>query len=135
MRRVIAAALIVGLSSPVFADELVVTSLSRSIDKASFVADQILTSKPPPSEKNTMLWPGIGLIAAGGLMAAVGFTRVTGFECDFDSCQDTHQTGLGYAGLGIAALGAVLLWRGQPRAAPSVQIGPKRASVNHTISF
>jgi hypothetical protein len=79
-------------------------------------------------------WAGAALLGDGLLVSFYGFGNPTGLPPD-----ETrpwiypHRTGLGFAGLGIAALGGVLAWHGAMQ--PSIQAGPHRLVVQHRIRF
>jgi hypothetical protein len=59
-----------------------------------------------------MLWPGLGLIVGGGVLALYGFSHTTGLEVGTNTtgtvvtATEKHATGVGFAGLGIAGVGA-----------------------------
>jgi len=77
---------------------------------------------------NKMLWPGVGLLAAGGLLALYGFTHTTGAEINTNtsgtsiSVSEKKSTGVGFAGLAIAGVGGVLLVMGQNQAKPNKKV-------------
>jgi hypothetical protein len=68
------------------------------------------------SGKNKYFWPGIGLMAGGGALVLLAFNQAdnTDIVCGRVTCDTTgHPFSLVYAGLGAAAVGAILFVRGE----------------------
>jgi hypothetical protein len=107
--------------------------LQQSADKA---AQQQARSKPTQMNK-AFLVSGGALFAAGMSMAVYGFLHTGGG--DFVSGQVTKEskTGLGAAGLGIAAAGGAVLYLGSQRArnAPSITVGAGRVTVAKRLTW
>jgi hypothetical protein len=87
-------------------------------------------TQPTQPGKNKMLGPGLCLVGGGAALALYGFSHT-----DYDSIAVNGKigTGVGLAGVGVAALGAVLIFKGQSDAnkRTSIAVGPKgvRATV------
>jgi hypothetical protein len=116
--------------------------LSANLASAGPIAAAVARYQAPPAPTaqrgpNRMLWPGIGLLAGGGAIALIGFTRATGAEIHGDpfspslniSAKETHNTAMGYTGIGIAALGGFLLMKGE-KDRTSIAVGPQRVQVS-----
>jgi hypothetical protein len=91
-------------------------------------------------------WSGIGLLAGGGVLAALGSFELGDDEVgpddgeDFDESDDGEDAdGWGNkaligSGIAAAAVGSLLLWTGR-ESRPSVAIRPGRVSVRQTLRF
>jgi hypothetical protein len=140
IQRLIIVVLVISMAAPASAGPI-----KESAAKAAhaWALEQAAGGK---SAKNPYLWPGIGLIAGGTTVAMIGFLHATGAEVKVGtntsgnsatvSANEKHNTALGIAGMGIAGLGGVLLWRGAKKAAsPYVTFGPGRVTVGKSMSF
>lgn len=128
-RAVVVTAVILGMSTAAFAGDL-----QQSADKA---AQEQARAKPKQMDK-AFLVPGVTLFAVGMSMALYGFLHTTGGS-DFVSGQVTKEsnTGLGAAGLAVAAGGGAVLFLGSERArtAASVTVGAGRITVAKRLSW
>jgi hypothetical protein len=85
-------------------------------------------------DATTEVWAGAALLGGGLLVAFYGFGNPTDVPPDETRPWTyPHRTGLGVAGLGIAAIGGILSWHGAMH--PSIQAGPHRLVVQHSIRF
>ena len=127
-RAVVVIVAILGVSTTAAAGDL-----QQSADKA---AQQQARSNPAQMNK-AFLVTGGALFAAGMAMAVYGFLHTGGG--DFVSGQVTKEskTGLGAAGLGVAAAGGAVLYLGSQRArnAPSITVGAGRVTVAKRLTW
>lgn len=138
LKKVIA--LILALSVPAAASA---GPLRDAADKAGRVLALAQVEEP---RSRARFWTGIGLIAGGGVLAALG-----GFELgddgsgpddgeDFDNSDDGEdadgwrKAALG-SGIGAAAIGAVLLLTGGRKGGPVVSVKPGSVAVRQSVSF
>jgi hypothetical protein len=129
MRRgILTLALILALTPSAWA-ETFSDSIARQAAKAA--AEQPRTH----GSRSRETWAGAGLLVGGVLVAFYGFGHPTGPMTDtgLDPTSFPHRTGLGLAGLGIAAIGGILSWHGAIQ--PSIEAGPRRFSLQHRVSF
>ena len=127
-RAVVVIVAVLGVSTMAVAGDL-----QQSADKA---AQQQARSKPAQMDK-AFLVSGGALFVAGMSMAVYGFLHTGGG--DFVSGQVTKEskTGLGAAGLGVAAAGGAVLFLGSQRArsAPSITVGAGRVTVAKRLTW
>jgi hypothetical protein len=109
------------LATPVLAGDF-----QKSIQAAvrRTVADQ---SRPAARGENPYMVPGLALVGGGATLVVLGFISPSGVECTSDlsatnvSCGTTANKGLVFAGAGAAALGGLLLMKGEKaRAMPEI---------------
>lgn len=90
--------------------------------------------------ENPMMVPGLVLIAGGGGLALLGLVYPSGIECkesrtSFD-CGTTANKGLLFGGLGAAALGGILIMRGEKqRSSPYIMPTERGVVVGQRLSF
>lgn len=99
------------------------------------------------TRSRTRFWTGIGLIAAGGTLAALGSVELGDDEQgpddgeDFDNSDDGEDSdGWGNkaligGGIAAATVGGVLLLTGRTKSGPVVSVKHGRVMVRHTIRF
>ena len=127
-RSFIVSLAVLGVSTASFAGDL-----QGSIAKAA--------QQQQPSQRSKIdsqyLWPGTGLVVAGMSMAVYGFLHTSGGDFVSGQVSKESKTGLGAAGLGIAAVGGGILYFGSQRAsrAPSITVGPGRLTVAKRVSW
>jgi hypothetical protein len=116
VKRVAALAIVVGLlPSASFAQ-----SLKGSIVRQA-EASLARVQRPAAQGRNPYATTAIVLMAGGGVLAILGFLDTTGFECSSSAsgttvgCGTTKNKGLIFAGLGTAAVGALLYKMGEDR--------------------
>jgi hypothetical protein len=126
-RPLIASLVILGLSTASFAGDL-----HESIANA---AQQQAT--PPTKIDKSYLVPGAAVFVVGMSMAVYGFLHTNGGDFVSGEVSKESKTGLGAAGLGIAAAGGAILFLGAQRAkrAPSVTIGPNRFAIAKRVDW
>lgn len=98
------------------------------------------------TRSRTRFWTGVGLLAAGGALAALSAVELGDDDQgpddaeDFDNSDDGEDSdGWGNkallgGGIAAASIGGVLLLT-QPRRGPVVSVRPGRIAVRHTIRF
>lgn len=135
-----AIALLVALSVPAAA------SAGPLRDAAGKAGRDLAPAQAEEPRSRTRFWTGIGLIAGGGVLAALG-----GFEIgdddsgpddgeDFDKSDDGEdadgwrKAALG-SGIGAAAVGSVLLLTGGRKGSPVVSVKPGGVAVRQSVSF
>jgi hypothetical protein len=127
--RVVAASLaILGLSTAGFAGDL--------LESAAKAAQQEAQAKPTKVDKS-FLWPGAALFVAGMSMAVYGFLHTSGGDFVSGEVSKESKTGLGGAGLGVAALGGAVLYLGaqHSKRSPSIAVGPGRITLAKRVSW
>jgi hypothetical protein len=129
---ILAVALILGMGTSASAQGLVTTAAERE-------ASAMQLSQAPRSGGNKgVMWGGIGMIAAGGTLAALGATALKNETCGaavigltlIGGCIEETNKALLWTGIGIAGGGATLAAVG---ASKNVQIGFRR--VAYRITF
>ena len=132
LRIVVAALLVVGLSTSAFADDF-----QASIAKAVEQQGQTGQTGRAPIQKG-YLWAGAVLFAGGMTAALYGFlhNEHTGYPT-FGEASATNVK-LGSAGLVAASAGGLLLFLGQRQhsgRAPSLTFGPGRVTLAKQLSW
>lgn len=139
VKRAIVTLLITAFATPAFAaDEI---DFRSSIRKA--VAEQQANVPQPAPAENPYKMGAIALIAGGIGLAAYGFTHTSGAEINVGTggsvtAKETKSTGVGIAGLGIAALGGVVYMMGEKKARsiqPQISFGLNRAVVGGKVRW
>jgi len=128
VRVVVALLAILALSTASFAGDL-----RESVEKA---AQQEANIQPSKIDRR-YAWPGAVLFASGMAMALYGFLHTSGGEFVSGEVSKESHTGIGAAGLGIAAAGGTILYLGAERSrhAPSIAVGPGRVTVAKRLSW
>jgi hypothetical protein len=130
VRPLIASLMILGLSSAGFAGDL-----HDSIANAA----QPQTEEKAPARKipKPYVVSGTTLFVVGMSMAVYGFLHTNGGEFVSGEVSKESKTGLGAAGLGLAAAGGAILFMGAKRAqhAPSIAVGPHGVAVHKHVSW
>jgi hypothetical protein len=108
-----------------------------SVAKAARDAAAQQETEQRSGNRNPYLWPGAALFIAGMSMATYGFLHTSGSEFVSGEVSKESKTGLGGAGLAVAAAGGALLYCGTLRAhhAPSVTVGRGRVTVAKHVSW
>jgi hypothetical protein len=141
LRRILAVALTCAVATPVSAGDLA-TSAAREVEKLA--AEQ--SGSAAKSGKNELLWPGVGILAGGLVLALYGFSHTTGATVNIGTnssgtsssitAKEEHATGVGIAGLAAAGVGGFLIWKGsQDAKRPSIQIGPRFLRIQKKLVF
>jgi hypothetical protein len=127
-RSLIVSLMILGLSTASFAGDL-----QASIAKAA----QQQAQSPSPKIDKGYLVPGAALFVAGMSMAVYGFLHTSGGDFVSGEVSKESKTGLGAAGLAVAAAGGAILFLGSERAkhAPAVAVGPNGFAINKRVSW
>ena len=119
--------------------------LKEAAEKAG--RELALAQRDTEIRNRSRFWTGIGLIAGGGVLAALGSVELGDDETgpddgeDFDGSDDGEDSdGWGNkaligGGIAAATLGGVLLLTGRKNSGPSVSIRPGRITVRHTVRF
>lgn len=136
VRKIVCFFAIIALASPSFAGDLR-DSLRKVVEEGA--------QQPTPASGNRYLWPGIALLAGGAAVALYGFSHTTGAEVTFNSdpfgtrgnigIEEKKSTGVGLAGVGVSALGAVLIALGARSASPSITVGPGAIAIKGSLKF
>ena len=129
MRRGILTLMLICAVTPSMWAHTLSDSIARQATKAA--AEQ----PPAHGSRSKETWAGAALLVGGVMVAFYGFGHPTGPVTDtgLDPTSFPHRTALGLAGLGIAAVGGILAWHGALQ--PSIEVGPRRLSLQHRISF
>ncbi|HMF96234.1 MAG TPA: hypothetical protein VKE96_18150 [Vicinamibacterales bacterium] len=129
-RPMIASLMILGLSTSGFAGDLQ-DSIARAAQQP-----ETAKSEAPKIEKAYLI-PGAALFVAGMSMAIYGFLHTSGGEFVSGEVSKESKTGLGAAGLGVAAAGGAVLFLGAKRAknAPSLTFGAKGFKVSKQVAW
>jgi hypothetical protein len=90
--------------------------------------------------KNKLLLPGLCILGVGSAIALYGFTHATGGDViippDFSgiSVSEKHATGVGVAGLVVAGVGTLVIWKGANDAKRhAVTVGSR--TIRYTVRF
>jgi hypothetical protein len=124
--------LIVGLSTPAFADDL-----RESATKAAVHAAEQAAQAPAGPMPKTYLWTGTALFVGGMAAGLYGFlNNENGSFPEFGEAEATDKT-LGTVGLVTAFAGGTVLFLGSRRASrsPSLKFGPGRVTVAKTVRW
>lgn len=142
--RSLVTVLVLGLAAPAFASDDI--DFRSSIKKVVAAAPQNVAPQAAPAE-NPYKTGSLVMIGAGLAIAAYGFTHTTGAKIDTSvddnfnasaSVKETKATGIGLAGLGIAAAGGVVYAMGQKKARsmqPQISFGLDHARVGGTVRW
>lgn len=106
-----------------------------------------LAQREAETRSRGRFWTGVGLLAGGGVLAALGSIELGDDETgpddgeDFDASDDGEDSD-GWAnkaliggGIAAATIGSVLLLTGRKGSGPAVSIRPGRVSIRHTVRF
>jgi hypothetical protein len=128
VRVLVASVLVVGLSTPAFAGDLL-SSAAKALDQ------QERTQKPSIEKKYAVL--GGGLFAGGMALAVYGFLHTNGGEFVSGEVSKESKTKLGAAGLAVAGAGGAVLYFGSQKAkrSASVTVGAGRVALSKQISW
>lgn len=139
-RRLIAVVLALALPAGASAGPL-----KEAAEKAG--RDQVLTQPDAGSRSRGRFWTGITLIAAGGVLAALGTVELGDDETGPDDGEDLNDSddgedsdgwgnkGLLGGGIAAATVGGILLLTGRNRSGPVVSVRPGSVTVRHTVRF
>jgi hypothetical protein len=106
-----------------------------------------LAQRETETRSRARFWTGIGLIAGGGVLAALGGVEIGDDEAgpddgeDFDNSDDGEDSdGWGNkaligGGIAAATLGGVLLLTGRKKSGPTLSIQRGKITVRHTVRF
>jgi len=131
LRILIASTAILAMGTSSFAGDFQDSVAKAARDAAGQQTDE------RSGNRNPYLWPGTALFVAGMSMAVYGFLHTNGGEFVAGEVSKESKTGLGGAGLAIAAAGGALLYFGSQRArnAPSITVGRGRLTVAKQVSW
>lgn len=132
--------LVAGFATPAFADDR-----EKRVDFRSsvrrVVEAQPLIPKAAPA-RNPYKGAAIGLMTGGLALAVYGFTHTTGAEAKMNetsvSVKETKATGIGVAGIAVAALGGVVYVAGERKASrmqPQISFSLNRAMVGGKVKW
>jgi hypothetical protein len=130
VRILIAWVLVVGLSAPALAGDLL-----SSVAKAAADQQQERAQKPSIEKKYAVL--GGGLFVAGMALATYGFLHTKGGEFVAGEVSKESKTQLGGAGLAIAGAGGAVLYLGvqKSKRSASVTVGNGRIALSKRVSW
>lgn len=119
-----------GTSQASFAGDLR-DSISRAAE------EQARQESAPRKIDKAYLVPGVALFVGGMSMALYGFLHTSGGEFVSGMVSKESKTGLGAAGLGVAAAGGAVLFFGtkHPSKAPSISAGPRGVTVSKRLEW
>ena len=129
LRTVVAALLVLGLSTSGFAGDL-----EKSIAKAAQQAD---TQSQKTSGSKALVWAGAALFVGGMAVGLSSFiNNKNGQFSEFGEANAVNKK-LGAAGLATAFGGGVLIFLGSHQAnrSPSVTVGPGQVKVSKQLSW
>ena len=138
-RRIIAAVLVLAVPAGASAGPL-----KEAVEKAG--RELALAQREAETRGRGRFWTGIGLIAGGGVLAALGSVELGDDEIgpddgeDFDDSDDGEDSdGWGSkaligGGIAAASIGAALLLTGR-KSGPVVSVRPGSVTVRHTVRF
>ena len=129
LRTVVAAILVVGLSTSVFAGDL-----EKSVAKA---AQQEETRSQKSGGSTALMAAGAGLFVGGMAVGLYAFiNNKNGQFAEFGEANAVNKQ-LGAASVGAAFAGGVLIFLGHSRAkhAPSISVGPGHVTMSKQISW
>ena len=131
LRILIASSAILAIGTSSFAGDFQDSVAKAARDAAGQQTEQ------RSGNRNPYLWPGAALFVAGMSMAVYGFLHTNGGEFVSGEVSKESKTGLGGAGLAVAAAGGALLYCGTLRArhAPSITVGRGRLTVAKQVSW
>jgi hypothetical protein len=129
-RPLIVLAMIFGVSTAGFAGDL-----RESLARAA--------QQPAPSQEHApkidtpYVISGATLFVVGMAMATYGFLHTSGGDFVSGEVSKESKTGLGGAGLAVAAAGGAILYVGAQRAkkAPSLTLAPHRVTISKQVSW
>jgi len=130
VRILIALVLVVGLSTPALAGDLL-----GSIASASDQQSQQRAEKPNIEKKYAVL--GGSMFAGGMALAVYGFLHTKGGEFVAGEVSKESKTQLGGAGLAIAGAGGAVLYLGSQKSkrSASVTVGNGRIALSKRVSW
>ncbi len=123
------------VASPALAGDL--RKDSRGVAAATAQSPVPLTA---PAE-NPYRFAALGLVVGGGALAVYGFTHTNGAEVTSNStgtsvsAKETKSTGVGFVGLGIAAVGGFVYMAGERKVHPEVSFGAKTAKLGVRVRW
>jgi len=144
MGRFIAAALVLGIASPAFAD------IRGSVGREGALASQraarasALQARPNAAgnDDNPYFLPSMIIMGGGALVALYGMTHDTGAECSgigasSFSCGTTKSKTTIFTGVGMIGAGAYLYYKGKQRQnrSPQVVFGPGAIGVRQQLTW
>ena len=131
MRVLVATLAILAISTSSFAGDFQESVAKAARDAAGQQTEQ------RSGNSNPYLWPGAALFVAGMSMAVYGFLHTNGGQFVSGEVSKESKTGLGGAGLAVAAAGGALLYFGSQHArnAPSITVGRGRLAVAKQVSW
>ena len=127
-RSLVVTVAILGVTTGAFAGDL-----QQSADKA---AQEQARAKSAPIEKGYLV-TGLALFGVGMGMTLYGWLHTGGGEFVSGQVTKESKTGLGAAGIAVAAAGGMVLFIGSQRArgAASVTVGPNGVAVSKRLSW
>lgn len=129
-RPLIALAMIFSVSTAGFAGDLR-ESLARAAQQAA------QSQEPSPKIDKPYLISGATLFVVGMSMAVYGFLHTSGGDFVSGEVSKEAKTGLGGAGLAVAAAGGAVLYIGAQHAkkAPSLTLAPHRFTISKQVAW
>ena len=119
--------------------------LKAAVEKAG--REAALAQSDADTRSRGRFWTGIGLIAGGGVLAALGGLELGDDETGPDDGEDLDDSDDGEdsdgwgnnallgSGIAAATAGGVLLITGRRKAGPVVSVRPGSVVVRHTVAF
>lgn len=134
-RKIVVGLLLATFSTPAFAGDL-----KSSMRRAAVEAAQTAPRQAPA--ENPYKVGALALMIGGAAIAVYGFTHTNGAEISSNTTgtsvgvKETKSTGIGFVGLGVAGLGAVMYGMGEKKKAhPEVSFGRHFAAVGARVRW